>query len=36
VVKLRDLTQRTEIEVPHAQVAANVRDFFSGGDAEKA
>lgn len=30
VVKIRDLTARTEIEVPRAQVAANVRDFFSG------
>lgn len=30
VVKIRDLTQRTEVEVPRAQVAANVRDFFSG------
>ncbi|MSU48556.1 MAG: histidine--tRNA ligase [Opitutus sp.] len=30
VVKVRDLTQRTEIEVPRTQVAANVRDFFSG------
>ena len=31
VVKIRDLTQRTEVEVPRAQVAASVRDFFSGG-----
>jgi histidyl-tRNA synthetase len=30
VVKIRDLTQRTEIEVPRDQVAGNVRDFFSG------
>jgi histidyl-tRNA synthetase len=30
VVKIRDLTQRTEIEVPRANVAAAVRDFFSG------
>jgi len=30
VVKIRDLTQRTEVEVPRLQVAANVRDFFSG------
>jgi histidyl-tRNA synthetase len=30
VVKIRDLAQRTEMEVPRAQVAANVRDFFSG------
>lgn len=29
VVKLRDLTQRTEIEVPRAQVPATVRDFFA-------
>jgi histidyl-tRNA synthetase len=31
VVKIRDLTQRTEIDVPRAQVADNVRSFFSGG-----
>lgn len=31
VVKLRDLVKRTEVEVPRAQVAATVRDFFSGG-----
>ena len=30
VVKLRDLAQRTEIDVPRAQVAAHVRDFISG------
>jgi hypothetical protein len=30
-VKIRDLTQRTEVEVPRAQVASSVRDFFSGG-----
>jgi histidyl-tRNA synthetase len=30
VVKIRDLTQRTEIDVPRAQLAASVRDFFSG------
>ena len=30
VVKIRDLTQRTEIDVPREQVAANVRNFFSG------
>jgi histidyl-tRNA synthetase len=30
VVKIRDLTQRTEIDVPCAQVAGNVRSFFSG------
>jgi histidyl-tRNA synthetase len=29
VVKIRDLTTRTEVEVPRDQVAANVRDFFS-------
>src|SRR5215216_2124798 len=28
VVKIRDLTQRTELEVPQAQLAANVRNFF--------
>jgi len=33
VVKLRDLTQRTEQEVPRAQVLAAVRDFLSGGAA---
>lgn len=31
VVKLRDLTSRTEQEVPRAEVLATVRDFFSGG-----
>jgi histidyl-tRNA synthetase len=31
VVKLRDLGQRTEVEVPRTHVAASVRDFFSGG-----
>ncbi|PAW66883.1 MAG: histidine--tRNA ligase [Opitutia bacterium Tous-C1TDCM] len=31
VVKIRDLSQRNEIEVPRAQVATHVRDFFSGG-----
>lgn len=31
VVKLRDLTTRTEREVPRARVAETVRDFFSGG-----
>lgn len=30
VVKIRDLTQRTEIEVPRSQVAASVRDALSG------
>jgi histidyl-tRNA synthetase len=30
VVKLRDLTQRSEVEVPRAQVASTVRDFLSG------
>lgn len=30
VVKIRDLVQRTEIDVPQAEVAGNVRDFFSG------
>ncbi len=30
VVKIRDLTQRNEIEVPREQVATHVRDFFSG------
>jgi histidyl-tRNA synthetase len=29
VVKLRDLTQRTELEVPRVELAASVRDFFS-------
>jgi histidyl-tRNA synthetase len=33
VVKLRDLTQRTEHEVPRAQVLAAVRDFLGGGAA---
>jgi histidyl-tRNA synthetase len=31
VVKIRDLTARTEVEVPRAQVSASVRDFLSGG-----
>lgn len=31
IVKIRDLTQRTEIDVPRTQVAASVRDFFSSG-----
>jgi hypothetical protein len=30
VVKIRDLMQRTEIDVPREHVAANVRNFFSG------
>lgn len=30
VVKLRDLTERTERDIPRAQVVAMVRDFFSG------
>ncbi len=30
VVKFRDLTLRTEVEVPRLQVSASVRDFFSG------
>ncbi len=30
IVKIRDLTDRSEREVPQAQVAATVRDFFSG------
>jgi histidyl-tRNA synthetase len=30
VVKIRDLTQRTEIDVPREHVAGNVRNFFSG------
>jgi histidyl-tRNA synthetase len=30
VVKIRDLTQRTEIEVPHGELLASVRDFLSG------
>ena len=30
VVKIRDLAQRTEIEVPRDQVVASVRDFMSG------
>ena len=30
VVKIRDLGQRNEIEIPRAQVAAHVRDYFSG------
>jgi histidyl-tRNA synthetase len=31
VVKLRDLTDRSEREVPRADVVATVRDFFTGG-----
>jgi histidyl-tRNA synthetase len=31
VVKLRDLTERSEREVPQAQVVAAVREFFAGG-----
>ena len=31
VVKIRDLTQRTETDVPRTQIAENVRSFFSGG-----
>jgi histidyl-tRNA synthetase len=30
VVKIRDLGQRSELEVPRADVMAHVRDFFSG------
>lgn len=30
VVKIRDLTQRSEVEVPRDQVTSSVRDFFSG------
>jgi len=30
VVKLRDLTQRTEMDVPRAQIASTVRNFFTG------
>lgn len=30
VVKIRDLAQRNEIEVPRAQVTAHVRDYFTG------
>ena len=30
VVKLRDLTERSERDIPRAQVVATVRDFFSG------
>jgi histidyl-tRNA synthetase len=30
VVKVRDLGQRTEVDVPRAEVGATVRDFFSG------
>jgi len=30
VVKVRDLVLRTELEIPQNQVAATVRDFFSG------
>jgi histidyl-tRNA synthetase len=29
VVKIRDLTDRSETEIPKAQVADTVRDFFS-------
>ncbi|MEY2877972.1 MAG: Histidine--tRNA ligase [Verrucomicrobiota bacterium] len=31
VVKIRDLADRTEREVPRAELLATVRDFFSGG-----
>jgi histidyl-tRNA synthetase len=31
VVKIRDLTDRSEREVAHTQVVATVRDFYSGG-----
>jgi histidyl-tRNA synthetase len=31
VVKIRDLTARTEVDVPRAQVSASVRDFLSAG-----
>ncbi len=31
IVKIRDLTERNEIEVPRNQVAAHVRDYFTGG-----
>ncbi|HWZ94284.1 MAG TPA: histidine--tRNA ligase [Opitutaceae bacterium] len=31
VVKLRDLTERSEREVPRAEVVAAVREFFTGG-----
>jgi histidyl-tRNA synthetase len=30
VVKIRDLSARTEVVVPRSQVAASVRDFLSG------
>lgn len=30
VVKLRDLTERTERDIPTAEVVANVRDYFAG------
>ena len=30
VVKIRDLTDRSETEVPREQVLATVRDFFTG------
>jgi histidyl-tRNA synthetase len=30
VVKIRDLAQRSEVEVPKAEVTAHVRDFLSG------
>jgi len=29
VVKIRDLTSRSEVEVPRDEIQANVRDFFS-------
>ncbi|MDB6167686.1 MAG: histidyl-tRNA synthetase, partial [Verrucomicrobia bacterium] len=31
VVKIRDLTARTEREIGRAEVKETVRDFFSGG-----
>ena len=31
VVKIRDLTERTERDVPQDELVATVRDFFSGG-----
>jgi histidyl-tRNA synthetase len=31
VVKVRDLSERSERDVPRADLVANVRDFFSGG-----
>jgi histidyl-tRNA synthetase len=30
VVKIRDLTQRNELEVPRAEVVGHVRDYFTG------